>query len=92
VSKTVGTILLVAAVVVAIAVPVIGPAQLALLGISETAIAAVSAGLSAAMMVNSLLMAKGDLGATRSRQASATTLQLGEVPRTALFGAAAIGS
>lgn len=83
-SKTVGIILTVAAVAFAIAVPVFGPAAL---GLSQAAAAAIAAGLSAAIMVNNLLMPRPN---GPSRQAAATTLQLGEAARSVIFGECAI--
>lgn len=87
-SKTVGLILTIAAVALAVAVPIIGPTALAAIGLSTATAAAISAGLSAAIMINGLLMPKGDPN-LRQRQASVTTLQLGEQPRVAIFGAVA---
>jgi hypothetical protein len=84
-SKTVGYILTAALVVFAIAVPIIGPTALAAWGLSAGTVAAIGAALSAAVIVNSLLMPKP--GA--SRNAQETTLQLGEVARRAIFGTSA---
>lgn len=84
-SKTVGYVLTAALIVVAIAVPVIGPTALAAWGITAGTVAAVTAALSAAIMVNSLLMPKPKVSAN----AQETTLQIGEVARRAIFGKAA---
>lgn len=87
-SRTLGIILMVAAIAFAIAVPVFGVAAL---GITAGIASAISAGLAAAIMVNNMLMPKGSTAADlKNRQASATTLQLGETPRCAIFGKAAV--
>jgi hypothetical protein len=84
-SKTVGYVLTAALVVFAIAVPIIGPTALAAWGFSAGTVAAIGAALSAAVIVNSLLMPKPK----SSNNAQETTLQLGEVARRALFGKSA---
>lgn len=78
-SKTVGYILVAAAVAFAIAVPVFG---LAALGLTAAEAAAISAALSAAIMVNQLLMPKPSV----SRNAQETQLQFNEVGRRFAFG------
>jgi hypothetical protein len=78
-SRTVGYVLTAAMVAFAVAVPVFGVAAL---GLTAASAAAVGAALSAAIMVNSLLMPKPKVSAN----AQETTLQLGEIPRRAVFG------
>jgi hypothetical protein len=87
-SKTLGVVLTVAAVAFAIAVPFFAPLGIA---IAASTVAAISAGLAAAIMVNGLLMPKGIGDGLIARQANQVTLQLGEVPRVAMFGDAASG-
>lgn len=84
-SKTVGYVLTAALVVFAIAVPVIGAGTLAAWGLTSGTVAAIGAALSAAIMVNSLLMPKPKV----SRNAQETTLQLGEIGRRGIFGTTA---
>lgn len=85
-SKVLGTALTVAAVAFAIAVPIIGPtAMLTTFALTAAGAAAITAGLSAAIMVNALLMPKGRADLPE-RQASQLALQFGEVPRSVIFG------
>jgi hypothetical protein len=94
VSKTVGKILAVAAVVVAIAaIPVTGGGSLAvaagITGATASTLAVVAAAIAAASLVNSLLLAGQMAGANQQRQAAETRVQLGEGPRKAIVGRAA---
>jgi hypothetical protein len=85
VSKAVGYVLTAALVVFAVAVPIIGPTALAAMGLTSGVITAIGAALSAAIMVNSLLMPRPSV----SRNAQETTLQINEVARRAAFGTTA---
>jgi hypothetical protein len=85
VSKVLGYVLTGALVAFAIAVPIIGPTTLAAWGLSAGAVTAIGLALSAAIMVNSLLMPKPKV----SNNAQETQLQLGEIARRAIFGKAA---
>lgn len=79
-SKTVGKILQIAALVVSVA------SGFGAIGVAASRI--ISAGIGLAMMLNSALM--GGKGG-QARQASIATLSLGEVPREAIFGRSLTG-
>jgi len=90
-SKTVGKILAVASVVVAIAaIPVTGGTSLAVAagigGATTATLAAVGAVIAAASLVNSLLLAGQQAGTNQQRQAAETSVQLGEGPRKVGIG------
>jgi hypothetical protein len=83
-SRTVGKILQVGAIVASVALaPTTGGASLIGLKVSASTAAIVAAGIAVASMANAMLMPKVR---QQARQASATTLQLGEAPRQAGFG------
>lgn len=85
-SKAVGKVLAVAAIVVGVvaAIPTAG----ASLGLSAAALSAISAGIAIASFANAALMKQG--GDNQARQAAVTTLQIGEVARQAVFGLGAV--
>ena len=88
-SKTIGKVLAVGAVVVGViaAIPTAG----ASLGLSAAALSALSVGIAAASLLNSAIVKSGAKNQLQARQASVVALQLGEVPREALFGEALTG-
>ena len=83
-SKTVGKILAVAAIVVGViaAVPTFG----ASLGLSAAAASLIGVGIAAATFVNSSILASKAKGQLQARQASVVALQFGEVAREGLIG------
>jgi hypothetical protein len=89
-SKTVGKILQVAALVAAIAlIPVSGGTSTLLLGsVSATTSAIIMAGLTVASFANALLMPKAK---QQARQAAVVSLSIGEASREAIFGTALVG-
>jgi len=85
-SKTLGKILAVAAVVAAVvlAPEIAGPLGIGALAASSGAL--ITAGLAALALVNGLLMPKIGAQPGQQRQASVVTLSIGEGPRQALIG------
>lgn len=84
-STTIGKILTVAAIAVAVlAAPPVG-----VIGAGTAAL--ISAGIAAAQLINSLILAGQIADTNQARQAQETRVQLGEGPRKAIFGKAATG-
>lgn len=88
-SKTVGKILTVAAVVVSVAAAAVTAG--ASIGISAAILGAASAGIAAATFINNAALAAKAKEQLQQRQASVVALQLGEVSREALLGEAVTG-